>query len=114
MPEAPAESIAAAVHRVVEAYRESRRKGERREKGRTDLVLPAEVRTESGEAFTVLTRDISETGLRLISTRRLLGQRLVVHLPRDGGHEELHVRILWACSVGTDLVENGGTFLPPA
>ncbi len=104
--------IADGVRRVVEAYQAARRKGERREKGRTDLVLPAEVRTEAGESFTLLTRDISETGLRLVGTRRLLGQRVIVRIPCGPAHVEFAVRILWACPVGTDLVENGGSFLP--
>ena len=45
-------------------------------------------------------------------TRRLLGQKVRVHIPApEGGHVEFVVRILWTCPVGEDLVENGGAFV---
>jgi len=106
------QDVAADVRRVVEAYQASRRTAERRERGRTDLVLPVEVRTESGQTFTLMSRDVSDAGIRLVGTRRLLGQRVTVRVPLGAGHVEFTVRILWACPIGDDLVENGGTFLP--
>ena len=60
-----------------------------------------------GDAQIVLTRDLSASGIRLIGTRRLLGQKVTVRL----GGFDFQVRILWTCPVGDDLVENGGTFL---
>lgn len=100
------------VRDLVEAYQVARRKSERREKGRIDLVQPVEVVTETGETLTLLTRDISEVGIRLIGTRRFLGQRVTVRFPAEIGGVQFAVRILWACPIGDDLVENGGTFLP--
>jgi hypothetical protein len=85
---------------------------ERRQEGRVAFVRPVRVQTEDGREFTLLTRDLSPSGIRLIAPRSLLGQKVRVHIPRsDGGALVFLVRILWACAVGDDLFENGGTFL---
>jgi hypothetical protein len=94
---------------------------ERREEGRVDFIQPVRVRTEDGRQFTLLSRDLSPTGIRLIGTRRLLGQKVRVLVP---GPEDVPadpaaagpllgfvVRILWTCALGDDLFENGGMFL---
>ena len=46
-------------------------------------------------------------------TKRLLGQKVLVTLPNpEGGPStKFVVRVLWTCSVGDDLFENGGNFL---
>jgi hypothetical protein len=68
--------------------------------------------TEDGQEFTLLSRDLSATGIRLVGTRRLLGQKVRVIIPgSDGAAREFLVRILWTCPVGDDLVENGGAFI---
>ncbi|MGL4555179.1 MAG: PilZ domain-containing protein, partial [Gemmataceae bacterium] len=103
----PGLTIAEAVRRVTEAYQEARRKVERREAGRVEFIQPVRVTAEDGREFTLLTRDLSASGIRLIGTRRLLGQRLTVRV----SGVDFVVRVLWACPVGDDLVENGGTFL---
>ena len=103
--------IAVAVRQAVEFYQASRRKAERREKGRVDFVQTVQVRTEDGKSFTVLTRDLSETGIRLVGTRPLRGQLITVLVPVGATSIEFKVRILWTCPVGEDLVENGGSFL---
>ena len=80
--------------------------------GRTDFVQAVKVIAEDSREFTLLTRDLSPTGLRLIGTRHLLGQKVHVLIPApEGGHLDFVVRILWTCPVGTDLIENGGTFV---
>jgi hypothetical protein len=86
---------------------------ERREEDRLDFVQPVKVTTEDGRDFTLLSRDLSATGIRLIGTRRFLGQKIRVAIPAADGSTtwEFIVRILWTCSVGDDLVENGGTFI---
>ncbi len=85
---------------------------ERREQDRLDFVQPVRVCTEDGREFTLLSRDLSLSGIRLVGTRRLLGQKVRVHVPRRGGGTWCFtVRVLWTCAVGEDLVENGGTFL---
>ena len=103
----PALTIADAVQQVTEAYQAARRKVERREAGRVEFIQPVKVLTEDGREFTLLTRDLSPTGIRLIGTQRLLGQRITVRI----GSLDFQVRVLWACPVGEDLVENGGTIL---
>lgn len=86
---------------------------ERREEDRLDFVQPVKVTTEDGREFTLLSRDLSATGIRLIGTRRFLGQKIRVAIPAadDSTTWEFIVRILWTCSVGDDLVENGGSFV---
>ena len=102
----------AAVARIIEHHRSGGDRPERREQGRIDFVQVVKVITDDGRAYTLLTRDLSETGVRLIGTRRLLGQKVRVLIPApEGGHLEFVVRILWTCPVGEDLVENGGTFV---
>ena len=101
-----------AVARIIEHHRAGGGGPERREKGRIDFVQVVKVITDDGRTLTLLTRDLSETGVRLIGTRRLLGQKVRVLIPApEGGHLEFVVRILWTCPVGEDLVENGGTFV---
>jgi hypothetical protein len=85
---------------------------ERREQGRVDFILPVKVVTEDNRSLTFLSRDVSSTGIRLIGTRRLLGQKVRILVPTpDGATVDFHARILWTCPVGDDLIENGGSFL---
>ena len=79
------------------------------------------VQTEDGRQTTLLSRDLSPTGIRLIGPRSLLGQKVRVVLPIGEGDGPLTfmVRILWAAAIGDELFENGGTFVelvgpPPA
>jgi hypothetical protein len=107
------QAIQKALRPVIRQHRRTVRAQERRGQARIDFVQPVTVRCEDGKEFTLLTRDLSTTGVRLIGTRRLLGQKVHMLLPRDEGQEayRLLVRILWTCAVGDDLFENGGTFL---
>jgi hypothetical protein len=85
---------------------------ERREQDRVDFIHPVKVVTEDGREMTLLSRDLSATGIRLIGTRRLLGQKVHVLISAgEGPPLDFLVRILWTCPVGDDLIENGGTFL---
>jgi hypothetical protein len=105
------EQVSRAV-RALLRQRETAAQVERRGEERTEFVQPVQVFAEDGREFTLLTRDLSTTGIRLIGTHRLLGQKLRVLIPSPtGGLSEFCVRILWTCPVGDDLVENGGTFL---
>ena len=72
-----------------------------------------QAQSEDGREFTLLSRDLSTTGIRLIGTRSLLGQKIRLRIPRtdDGGPWYFLVRILWTCAVGDDLYENGGLFV---
>jgi PilZ domain-containing protein len=104
--------IAKAVGEIIRSYR-SGDFVERREEDRIDFVQPVKVKTENGHEYTLLTRDLSSTGIRLIGTRRFLGQKIRVSIPvaKDAASWEFVVRILWTCAVGDDLVENGGAFV---
>ncbi len=86
---------------------------ERRGGDRVDFVQTVTVRTDDGVESTLLSRDLSATGIRLVGTRRLLGQKVHVLVPRPGGEPpyDFLVRILWTCAVGDGLHENGGSFL---
>ena len=109
-------AVRRAVRRLVRDYRRCARAVERREQDRVDFIQPVRVRTEGGREFTLLSRDLSATGIRLLGTRRLLGQKVRVSVPQPGSDDgapacTFLVRILWTCSVGDDLFENGGAFL---
>jgi hypothetical protein len=105
-------SVQAAVRQLLEQYQANSNPVERRGQGRTDIVQPVKVLTEDNREVTLLSRDLSTTGLRLFGTRRLVGQKVRVLFPTpDGGSRAFQVRILWTCPVGEDLVENGGSFL---
>jgi hypothetical protein len=99
--------------RAILRHRATAAERERREAERTDYVHPVQAQTEDGRRLNLLTRDLSPSGIRLLSTRSLLGQKLRLTLPAAGksAGPRLVVRILWTCAVGDDLFENGGTFL---
>ncbi len=102
-----------AVRQVIKQYQVGRARVERRKQDRVDFIQPVKVWTEEERALTLLSRDLSPTGIRLISTRRFLGQKLRVQIPSSDPDQPwtFLVRILWTCAVGDDLFENGGTFL---
>ncbi len=107
-------AIHRAVRRMVKLHREAARQVERREQARTDFIQAVKVRTEDGREHTLVSRDVSATGIRLLGTRRLLGQKVRVIVPAAAPSGEgwtFLVRILWTLALGEDLFENGGTFL---
>jgi hypothetical protein len=108
--------IQKAIRRIIRQYRRAHDQVERRGQDRVDFVQPVQVMAEDGQEYTLLTRDLSATGIRLVGTRRLLGQKVRVRMASPTGGETLDfmVRILWTCAVGEDLVENGGAFLEVA
>jgi hypothetical protein len=108
--------IVRAVRQVIKQYLASASQVERRLQDRVEFIQPVKVWTEDQREFTLLSRDLSPTGIRLIGTRRFLGQKIRIVIP---GADQSHpwtfiVRILWTCSVGDDLFENGGTFVEVA
>jgi hypothetical protein len=107
------EAIEQAVRGLIERQQAANDQVERREQDRIDFIQPINIRLESGREYTVLTRNLSGSGIRLIGTRDLLGQKIEVDLPRPEGGEpwRFFVRILWTFVLGDDLFENGGMFL---
>jgi hypothetical protein len=101
------------VRQLIRFHRDEAKEFERRGEDRYDFVQTVKVITEDNRELTMISRDLSSTGIRFIGTHRLLGQRVRVEIPRPGsdGPWCFLVRILWTCAVGDDLVENGGSFL---
>jgi hypothetical protein len=106
-------AIEKALRPLIRRHLREAREHERRSQARIDYVQPVKVQAEDGKEYTLLTRDLSTTGVRLIGTRRFLGQKVHILLPREEGEApyRLLVRILWTCAIGDDLFENGGSFM---
>ena len=106
-------AIQKAIRRLIKQHRNRNKTDERRGQARVDFIQPVKVRTDDGKEFALMSRDLSATGVRLLGTQRLLGQKVQLQLP--SGNDEpacrVVVRILWTCAVGDDLFENGGSFL---
>ncbi len=107
------ESITKAARNIIGRFRDEFGQLERRTEDRIDFIQPVEVRTEDGRSYTVLSRDLSISGMRLLGTRSLLGQKVQVRIAVTHESEKWNfiLRILWTCAVGDGLFENGGTFV---
>jgi hypothetical protein len=107
------QTVREVVGRVIAQQQAQAARDERRQEGRVSFVQPVEVHTEDGRTLRLLSRDLSPTGIRLIGTRGLLGQKIRVMLPQAEGEEPagLVVRILWTGMIADGLFESGGTFL---
>jgi len=113
------QAIVRAIRQIVRQYKAAAREVERREQVRIDFIHPVKVRSEDGREFTLLSRDISTTGIRLFGTRRLLGQILRVLISKPGSPTltpnpagwSFVVRILWTLAIGEDMFENGGAII---
>jgi hypothetical protein len=105
--------IQKAVRQIIRQHRAEVDRVERRGHDRVDFVQTVKVITDDQRELTLLTRDLSPRGIRLVGTCRLLGQKVRVLIPRDEQTTPwtFRVQILWTCVLGGDLVENGGTFL---
>jgi hypothetical protein len=101
------------IRQLIRHHRQEAKDFERRGEDRYDFVQTVQVITEDNRHLTLISRDLSSTGIRLVGTHRLLGQKVRVLIPRPGSEEPYTfvVRILWTCAVGDDLIENGGSFL---
>jgi PilZ domain len=101
------------VRQLIKQHRAAIKQQDRRGQERIDFIQPVAVHTEDGKSFQLLSRDLSSTGIRLLGTRRLLGQKVRIDLPPVGDSPtcSVWVRVLWTCAVGDDMFENGGTFL---
>jgi hypothetical protein len=104
--------IQSAVQQLIQQQQAAAGRLERREQGRIDFIQPVKVVTEDNRELTLLSRDLSATGIRLVGTHRLLGQKVQVLVPNaDGPPIRFLVRVLWTCPIGDELIENGGSFL---
>jgi hypothetical protein len=105
--------IQKAIRQLLKHHRAAAKQDERRGQDRIDFIQPVKVHTQDGKEFALLSRDLSTTGIRLLGTKRLLGQKVRVDLPLGDDADPccIMVRVLWTCAVGDDLFENGGSFL---
>ncbi|MBI2807199.1 MAG: PilZ domain-containing protein [Planctomycetes bacterium] len=111
--QAQQQALQRAIRRLIKQHQRRTKEEERRGQNRVDFVQQVEVRAEDGKKSTLLSRDLSLTGIRLIGTKGLLGQKVQLALPTGDGETmcRLLARILWTCAIGDDLFENGGIFL---
>ena len=106
------QAIEKVIRKLIRQHRAAVRQRERRGQTRSDFIQPVKIRTDHGKVCNLVSRDLSTTGIRLLGTVQLLGQKVQVELPQgDDAAIVLTVRILWTCAVGDGLFENGGSFL---
>jgi hypothetical protein len=107
------ERIQGVIRDLIRRHKQKSTRVERRRQDRVDFIQAVKVQTEDHREYTLLSRDLSTTGIRLVGTRSLLGQKVRVVLTPGEQAEPcvLVVRVLWTCAIGDDLYENGGTFL---
>jgi hypothetical protein len=104
------QAVRRAVRGIIRRHRAAQQV-ERRGQDRVDFVQPVRVLADDGREWRLLSRDLSTSGIRLIGTRRLLGQKVRVVIGQGEETCSLLVRVLWTCAVGDDLFENGCMFL---
>lgn len=104
--------LSRALRQLIRSYRSSVQH-ERRRQGRFDFVHPVQVDTEDGRTFTLISCNLSPSGIRLIGPNSLLGRKVCVTFPSTGGamHRRFQVQIVWSSIVGEGLYENGGAFV---
>ena len=106
-------AVAAAARQVIRGHLARVAEQERRQQERIEFFQPVTLLTEDGRRVRLLSRDLSPTGMRLLGTRSLLGQKVRLTLTVPGKSESVTfvLRVLWTCAVGDDLFENGGSFV---
>ncbi len=104
------QAVRRAVRGIIRRHK-SAQEVERRGNDRIDFIQQVRLVAEDGREHHLLSRDLSTTGIRLIATRSLLGQKARLYIGQGQETCALVVRVLWTCSVGDDLFENGCVFL---
>ncbi|MBY0526182.1 MAG: hypothetical protein K2R98_22500 [Gemmataceae bacterium] len=87
---------------------------ERRSHRRMHFVCPVQVETADHRVLNLVSREISVSGIRLLGTMALQGQRVRVWIPRPENSADrccFLVQMLWSAVVGDGLCESGGVFL---
>lgn len=108
------EEVRETLSEVLKQHQSANDRPDRRQKERVPYTRPVKVQTEDNQELMVLTQDLSDSGIRFIANRSLLGRKIHVHLPpatSAAAPVQLVVRILWTTAVAEGLYENGGTFL---
>ena len=106
-------TIQKTIRQLLKNHRAALKQDERRGQSRVSFIQPVKVITEDGKEYALLSRDLSPTGIRLLGTKQLLGQKVRVVLPsaQETAPCQIMLRVLWTCAVGDGLFENGGSFL---
>lgn len=107
-------AIQRSVRQLIRQYHKTACEIERRAQARIELVRPVQILTSDNRTLNLLTRDISTTGLRLLGSHQLQGQRIQVWIPppTEGRPAFCYsVQMLWSALVADGLYESGGMFL---
>jgi len=107
------QAVQRVVRRLIRHFqREEKVRQERRACQRVSFSQAVTVVTQDQQVLHLVTREISLSGVRLLSTSNLQGQQLRLWLPAAGSPARcFRVCMLWSAIVGDDLYENGGLFL---
>jgi hypothetical protein len=87
---------------------------ERRRHPRINFVCPVQVQTEDRRVVNFLSREISISGVRLVGTVGLRGEKVRVWIPRPDNETErccFLVHMLWSAAVADGMYESGGIFV---
>lgn len=106
--------VTRAVRQLIRTYRTSIVDQERRAHRRIHFIKPVQVVASDGQTFNLISQDISLSGIRLVGTCDLRGQKVRIRIPSVHKAEIqwcFSVQILWSVAVGDQLIENGGIFL---
>src|SRR5579884_1163141 len=79
------EHVRRAVRQMARCHRKAASRVERRGEYRIDFIQPVLVETDDGRRLTLLSRDLSASGIRLVGARSLLGQKVRVTVPAVDG-----------------------------
>ncbi|MGF1580887.1 MAG: PilZ domain-containing protein [Gemmataceae bacterium] len=114
--EAPENSseLREAIRRLIATQKQREFRVDGRDEERILLSQSVKIRLEDQQEISVLSQDLSPSGIGLVSTRSLLGRKLRLILPTetpDCPTITIIVRILWSYAVTEDLYKNGGLFL---
>lgn len=109
------QAIQQAVRSLIRKQRQKDRSHhERRAHKRIDFARPVLMQTEDGRLLHGMSREVSLSGIRLVGTVRLLGQKLRLWIPYPEAENQTFgflVRILWSAEIASQLYENGGVLL---
>lgn len=109
------QTIQQAVRSLIRKQRQKDRiHDERRQHKRIDFARLVLIQTEDGRLLHGMSREISLSGIRLVGSVGLLGQKLRVWIPFPEVKNQTFgflVRILWSAEIASQLYENGGLLL---
>lgn len=87
---------------------------DRRAERRFQFIRSVKIQANDGRETSLLSLDVSASGLRLIGRSDLRGQRIRIEIPgfqQDEPPWKINVQIVWSAPSADGLTENGGVFL---